>query len=814
MSAPALLSIRRLLYLTAAWLALAAPGVEASCLPLPSAKFAALDRKADRDPEAAAHEALVRIEALGQHPDALTAAQLYAVVSVARYHQSRVAATREAAAKAEALLDTLPPSPDADRVRVRVRVNVADTSEYAEAFDEAVRSMNGLVANTKVDTLEHSCALSIRGQAQSELGNLALAATDAFEAYRIAEAGHWPDAKVTAAYVLATIYRRSSLLHEAERMIDEVVAFAEADQRTPMLSTASYVRGQVLADMHRYDEARSAFELSRSSALRIGDQFGAVIVGVPLCLALINEGDLATAERICNHGDPEFQMAGAGEFLSLLVSYRARIDLARNRPAAAIAKLDSVLAPSGAGRLLRVRAQALRDRAAAYQSLGRYREAYRDLRNSIDVGSKADIEQQALTVAVLSATAASEKLVASNRVLQERNELQQEELAHRKVTQQLWFVIAIAAVLVSILFGYLLAVTRRHEREVARQDVIRRTMSSNAPDAMMLLNMDRTVGFSNRGLLGTGPAPAPGTPLGETVPATALGPIDEAIDRLIESHTPVSFPVSVQDARGAISHFELRAAPVLTSGTLIGITLRASDVTEFRRLESEVIDVATRERQRLSSDLHEGLGQELTGISLLLASLSTAIERRSDDIENLVSEIRDVVSRCIDMTRELARGLSPVQIERGSLGNALNRLATDASRRLRLNITSDSTPVDIIVSDVASDHLYRIAYEALTNAARHSGCKHVSIELWIDDGTLNLSVSDDGAGMPSPDADGSGLGVDMMRYRARLLGGSLELGPGPDGGVQVLVSVPVGAVAPDSAATGDQDDDAREDHAR
>ena len=485
------------------------------------------------------------------------------------------------------------------------------------------------------------------------------------------------------------------------------------------------------------------------------------------------------------------------------MSYRAKIDLARNRPEAAIAKLDSVLSQCGAGKLRRVKAQALRDRAQAYQALGRHKEAYRDLRDSFDVESKANVEQQALTVAVLSATAASEKLLTSNRVLEERNARQQEDLAHRNATQQLWIVLAVAAVLLSILFGYLLEVTRRHERKGSRQEVIMRTLASNAPDAMMLLNKDRIVGFSNRRLLGPGPAPAPGTPLEGAVPSDAFAAIDEAVDRIVESREAASFSVSVLDERGALNHFELRAAPVIEAGKLIGITLRASDVTEFRRLESEVIDIATRERQRLSSDLHEGLGQELTGISLLLASLSTAIERRSTDLETPVSEIRDVVARCIDMTRELARGLSPVQIEGGSLGSALNRLATDASRRLRLHISAHSTPADITVSDVASDHLYRIAYEALTNAARHSGCNSVAIELWIDDGALNLSVSDNGAGLPGWGVDGAGLGVDMMRYRARLLGGSLELGPGPDGGVQVLVSVPVASVASESAPAGD-----------
>jgi len=474
---------------------------------------------ADRDPEGAAREAAARIEALRDHAAPLLEAELYAVISLARFHQSRVTATQAAAAQAEALLDTLPPSPEADRVRARVRINVADTSESTDSFESAIRTMNELIAKTDPRSAEHSCALSIRGQARSELGETALAAGDAFEAYRIAETGQWPEARVVAAYVLATIYRRSGLLAEAERMIDEVVAYATADRRTPLLSTASYVRGQILVDMRRYGEARAALELSRNTAVRIGDRLGAVTANVPLCLALISEGDYTGAERVCNGGDQEFRDVGAADFLVLLISYRARIDLVRGQPAAAIAKLDSILTPSGVGRLVRIRAQAL----------GRFREAYADLQESLDLERRANTEQQGLSVAVLSATAASEKLLASNRMLAERMGRQQEEIAHHKATQELWFVLTAAAALLSILFGYLLAVTRRHERNVARQEAIMRTMAANAPDALMLVNMDRKVEFSNRQLLGPGPAPDPGTPLSDAVPPEVRGSIDDAV---------------------------------------------------------------------------------------------------------------------------------------------------------------------------------------------------------------------------------------------------------------------------------------------
>ena len=234
---------------------------------------------------------------------------------------------------------------------------------------------------------------------------------------------------------------------------------------------------------------------------------------------------------------------------------------------------------------------------------------------------------------------------------------------------------------------------------------------------------------------------------------------------------------------------------MIEDGQLIGVTLRSFDVTDLRRLEREVIDVASRERQRLSGDLHEGLGQELTGISLLLRGLERAIQRGQPNARELAADVVTHISRTIDLTREIARGLSPVRIERGSLSAALERLAIEAGRRLRLEIVAHSDPADIVVSDAAADHLYRIVYEAITNAARHSGCTRIEIELRLDAGVLEVSVTDDGSGLGGDRAAADGLGLKMMAYRARLLGGAFRLEPGPCAGTRVTVAMPMAQAA-------------------
>jgi len=214
-------------------------------------------------------------------------------------------------------------------------------------------------------------------------------------------------------------------------------------------------------------------------------------------------------------------------------------------------------------------------------------------------------------------------------------------------------------------------------------------------------------------------------------------------------------------------------------------------VTEVRSLEREVIDIATRERQRMSSDLHDGLGQELTGISLLLQNLAIAIDRGKPGVRSLVDEIMSYVKQTIGTTRELAYGLSPLHIARGSLSHALAQLAEDAGRRLRLKITASSEPKEITVPDGIADELYRIAFEAVTNAARHSGCSQIDIAMLLSDGRLRLTVKDDGAGLPAGGVNRGGLGLTTMAYRARLLGGTLQLEPGTPGGAQVIIAVPM-----------------------
>jgi signal transduction histidine kinase len=233
-----------------------------------------------------------------------------------------------------------------------------------------------------------------------------------------------------------------------------------------------------------------------------------------------------------------------------------------------------------------------------------------------------------------------------------------------------------------------------------------------------------------------------------------------------------------------------------------------SDITERVRLERTVIEIANREQQRIGSDLHDGLGQELTGIALMLRGMAAQLRNRRLPEHADVEEVIGFVNSAIENTRALARGLSPVSVVRGGLTGALKTLATRMAERSGMPIDVSMPDAEALrIDETAATHLYRIAQEALTNVLRHSGARRARIELLLPAGHVQLTIADDGQGLPASTESASGLGLEIMRYRARMLGGELTLETCPDGGSAVRCLCPNGprhaGGAPDGSASAD-----------
>jgi signal transduction histidine kinase len=265
--------------------------------------------------------------------------------------------------------------------------------------------------------------------------------------------------------------------------------------------------------------------------------------------------------------------------------------------------------------------------------------------------------------------------------------------------------------------------------------------------------------------------------------------ISRAIARSFRTRAEVREEFRLRAKDGSYRYYATTVRPVFDDGTeasgLVGVT---QDVTERKRMEREIIEVSGRERQRIGRDLHDGLGQELTGVALMLRGLARRVERDCPEAVPAANEIVGLVNQSIETARGLARGLLPVSTEQGGLVAALGTLA-DRSRGLygfEVRFSAEVWPQCTLEEALAS-HLYRIAQEAVTNAARHGQATVVDILLTFNGSRFLLKITDNGCGMPQSGPAGVGVGLKIMAYRANLIGAKLEIGANAPHGTIVRV---------------------------
>jgi signal transduction histidine kinase len=260
--------------------------------------------------------------------------------------------------------------------------------------------------------------------------------------------------------------------------------------------------------------------------------------------------------------------------------------------------------------------------------------------------------------------------------------------------------------------------------------------------------------------------------------------------------------VSVQEQHwvtpdGSIRWFNLTHAPLRHHGKITGLVCAVQEVTDRKALEQEILEISNREQRRLGSDLHDGLGQELTGLSLLLKGLEVQLSREAPQYSSQVTKISDLLARAIQSTRSLARGLAPVNLERGGLPEALKHLAARCTDMYNLQCTFTLAGQKVPeLEEGAATHLYRIAQEATTNAARYARAKSILIELRTLGRKLQLSIADDGIGLTAGLAQGRpGMGLKIMEYRARMLGGNVAFEE-PGKGTRIVLTAPLHMLKP------------------
>ncbi|HEY0554998.1 MAG TPA: ATP-binding protein, partial [Thermoanaerobaculia bacterium] len=222
----------------------------------------------------------------------------------------------------------------------------------------------------------------------------------------------------------------------------------------------------------------------------------------------------------------------------------------------------------------------------------------------------------------------------------------------------------------------------------------------------------------------------------------------------------------------------------------------ARDITDRKRFEREILEILDREKERLGRELHDGLCQTLAGISALSATLARKLARSGATAEDqtaaadAAAEITRLLSEAIGEARDMARGLGAVGLSEG-LEIALETLAHDVRHLFRACCTfACDRPLGRLDRE-AERHLFRIAQEAVNNAVSHGKARRIEIHLDAKDGEGLLTVLDNGVGMPERLLPPDGIGLHNMTYRARLIGGRIEVRRRSRGGTTVLCAFPL-----------------------
>jgi PAS domain S-box-containing protein len=338
---------------------------------------------------------------------------------------------------------------------------------------------------------------------------------------------------------------------------------------------------------------------------------------------------------------------------------------------------------------------------------------------------------------------------------------------------------------------------KQTENELRRSEARTRALLRAMPDLMFRMSRSGTIldyHAAPTARLYKPPSEFLGARMGDVIPEVG----DEFLRQIeVTLRTGVVQSMGYRlNCDGHLGEYEARFAP---SDDEVLVVIR--DVTEQYRLEREILDVSHREQERIGHDLHDGISQQLAGIALLTKALQQSLSGKLEAEAGRAQQIATLVDETLIQTKSLARGLAPVELEGGGLASALEALAlgVETIHRVRCRWRCHG---DVDVSDRATAiHVYRIAQEAVSNALRHARANRIGIELSTSRTRNRLAVSDDGRGIEAGALRAtSGMGFHIMRYRSRMIEGTLDVRSDPENGTLVTCEWPnVSAAAAERA---------------
>lgn len=289
--------------------------------------------------------------------------------------------------------------------------------------------------------------------------------------------------------------------------------------------------------------------------------------------------------------------------------------------------------------------------------------------------------------------------------------------------------------------------------------------------------------------------------LGQNVNILMPSPYREEHDHYLENYHQtgekkiigITREVRGMKKNGQVFPIELSVSEINFLGETVYTGL-VRDISEKRRLENEILDIVEAERRKIGHELHDGLGQMLSGIGLISQTLARKLKSNRLPGSDEVLEITNMIKEADEYVRELSHGLVFIDLEHYGFEAALRRLCDRIENlsEIRCNYEFQNDGNRIFEEESMSMHLYRIAQEAIHNALKHSGASEINVACNAKKYSLELIIDDNGAGFSGTEAEKnkSGIGISTMLHRAHILGGDLSIRKIKSGGTVVRCTIP------------------------
>jgi len=212
------------------------------------------------------------------------------------------------------------------------------------------------------------------------------------------------------------------------------------------------------------------------------------------------------------------------------------------------------------------------------------------------------------------------------------------------------------------------------------------------------------------------------------------------------------------------------------------------DLSTQQMLQREILAIPAREQQRIGEELHDGLGQQLTGLSMLAQSLLNKVTKPEHE---LARQIANGLNEAVAQVRALSRGMMPIQIYADGFMISLQEITETIEQQSHIPIKLQIDDVVLLFDDATAAHLYRIVQESLNNAVKHAGASQINVSLRIEQDHGLLEIVDDGVGMPPEIDQTSGLGLNIMKHRCGLFDGEININTAGHRGTRVSCRFPL-----------------------